>query len=128
MAHPGGISGKPLLECALNLSPCPADHRAKANVESVLGVGLADEVEHRQDALALRPPQAATELLQEHGRALGRAQEQDRVDLGNVDAFVEDVDREDRSNLAAPKLTHGLEADVSSTVSPSSATDGRPAA
>ena len=41
-----------------------------------------------------RLAQAAAELLQEQRRALGRAQHQHRVDGGDVDALVEQVDRE----------------------------------
>ena len=48
----------------------------------------------REHRLAGGPAQAAAELLQEDGGALGGAQEQHGVDLGKVDALVEQVCRE----------------------------------
>ena len=48
--------------------------------------------------------QAAAELLEEHDRRLGRAQHQHRVDLGHVEALVEQVDGEDDVELAVAQL------------------------
>ncbi len=47
-----------------------------------------------QSAFPRARREPATELLQEERRALGRAQQQQRVDVRNVDAFVEQVDGE----------------------------------
>ena len=101
---------KARLDLLCDLLPRATDQGAVANVEAIVGVGLSDEVEHCQDTLALRPAQAPAKLLEEDGRALGRSQKQDRVDLGNVDALVEDVDREDRPNLAPPKSLDRVDA------------------
>jgi hypothetical protein len=50
------------------------------------------EVEHDQFSFGRRTTQAASELLEEH-RGLGGAEEEQRVDVGDVDAFVVNVDR-----------------------------------
>ena len=84
---------------------------------------LADEVEDREAAFP-RQAQAAAELLQEDGGALGRPQEEDRVDLGDVDALVEQVDGEEDVDLAvARRLARALVA-VSAAVSAETATRG----
>ena len=76
-------------------------------------MGLTDEVKDRQDALAFGPAETSTELLEEDRGTLGGSQEQDRVDLGDVDALVEDVDSEDGPKFAAPELAHGIDSIVS---------------
>ena len=53
-----------------------------------------------QSDLPVALAQAAAELLQEQGRALGRPQEQERVDVRHVDALVEQVDGEHDVRLA----------------------------
>ena len=50
------------------------------------------EVEHDQFSLARRTTKAAPELLEKHCGTLGWAEEEQRVDVRNVDAFVVDVD------------------------------------
>ena len=45
--------------------------------------------------------------MQEHGGALGRAEKENRVDTGHVDAFVENVNREDGAELAVAQTTEG---------------------
>ena len=62
---------------------------------------VADEVEHGQDGLVLRTPQAAAELLQEDGCALGGTEQQHGVDVGHVEALVEEVDGEQRVDASA---------------------------
>ena len=63
-----------------------------------------------QSVLAVGAAQAAAELLQEERRALGRAQQQQRVDVRDVDALVEqvdgehDVDSSRRRGRAAPPV------------------------
>ena len=57
---------------------------------------LADEVQHRAERLPSKPTQASAKLLKEQRRAVGRTKQQQRVDGGNVDALVEQVDREQR--------------------------------
>ena len=56
-------------------------------------------------ALSRRPTQAAAKLLQEQRGALGRAQEEHGVDVGQVQALVEQVGGEqhvDAAVLAGP--------------------------
>lgn len=66
-------------------------------------MGLADEIEHREAALARAEAQAAAELLQEHDRALGGPQEQHGVDLGDVEPFVEQIHREEDLQFTRPE-------------------------
>ena len=54
--------------------------------------------------------QAPAELLEEHDRRLGRAQHQHRVDLRNVEAFVEHVDRADDLQLTGAQPLHRADA------------------
>jgi len=48
-------------------------------------------------------PKTAPKLLKEDGCALGRTQEQDGINLGNVKPLVEEVDGEENINLAVPQ-------------------------
>ena len=85
----------------------PAAHPGEGPVAEVEAEPLVlqpDEVEHRQARLVVRQAQATAELLQEHRGALGGAQEQHRVDLGDVDALVEQVHREQRPHLPPAQL------------------------
>ena len=50
--------------------------------------------------LPSRAPEAAAELLGEHGRRRGRPQQEDAVDVGHVDALAEHLDGEDAPELA----------------------------
>ena len=52
---------------------------------------VADEVQHGQHRLVAGAPQSAAELLEEDRGALGGPQEQHRVDVGQVEALVEQV-------------------------------------
>ena len=51
--------------------------------------------------------QAPSELLEEHDRRVGRPQHEDGVERRQVDAFVEDVDREDDVELAGVESLEG---------------------
>ena len=63
---------------------------------------VADVVDHRQGLVDTRRlPETATKLLQPEDFRFGRAQHEDGVDVGQVDAFVEHVDGEDDVELAA---------------------------
>ena len=64
---------------------------------------VADEVQDLDMALAFPKPQAAAELLDEDSSAVGDAGEADDVDVGDIDAFVEDVDGSDDRRLASPE-------------------------
>jgi hypothetical protein len=92
--------GEVLGDIALDLPAGPAEHPAVAKVEAKGLHLLTDEVEHGQHVLALAAAQASAQLLQEHGGALGRAQHEHDIDGGNVDALVEQVDREQDLHLA----------------------------
>ena len=92
--HPDGSKGKPRSTSRSSPSRLPCQC-AQLEVEAELLAVIADEVQDGQHGLVLRPPQPSPELLQEDRGALGGSEEQHRVDIGNVDALVEDVDRED---------------------------------
>src|SRR5207249_10472218 len=71
-----------------------AGEGAVAEVEAELPVLLADEVQDGEACLAGCVAQAPAELLEEHRDALGWPEEQDGVDVGDVEAFVEHVNGE----------------------------------
>ena len=70
-------------------------------------MSLANEVEYGQALLLVVQSQAATELLQEDRQALGRAEEQHRVELGDVDALIVQVDDEQDVHLTAAQAVLG---------------------
>ena len=88
-----------------DLSPC-GDHtahvilvvsaiaRERHRNEKVVVV-LADKVQDDYIFLGVVFAQTAADLLHEDDRTLRGPQQDDLVDFGNVDAFVENVDRED---------------------------------
>jgi hypothetical protein len=69
---------------------------------------VADEVDDRELVLALRNPETAAELLEEHHRRLRRPQHHDAVDERHVDALVEEVDGADRVELTRRELAQRL--------------------
>lgn len=60
---------------------------------------LVDEVEDRAAGLVVGLAQSPADLLQEHGGGLGRAEQQDRVDLGDVDPLGQEIHGEDDVEL-----------------------------
>src|SRR5947208_15182178 len=66
-------------------------------------MGRSDEVEDREAVLAVGSSQATTELLKEDSRALGRSQEEHGVDIGKINAFVEQIHAEDTLDVTQPK-------------------------
>ena len=93
---------KSFLDLANDVRAVTAKQGPKAQIETEAAVRASDEVQHGQAGLALRAPEAATKLLEKHERALGRTQEEDGVDLGYVNPFVEEVDAKDYVQLAIP--------------------------
>ena len=74
---------------------------AKASLKREFLSGRAHEVEHRETHFVRALSQAAPQLLQEDRHRLGRAQEENRVHFGDVDALVVDVDRTEKTKFAA---------------------------
>ena len=93
--------GKPGLHLLLDVPARPAEERLESPVEAELAPVLADEVEDQARGLASVLPQAAAELLEEQGGAVRRAQQEERVDVGQVHALVEEVDGEENGDFAA---------------------------
>ena len=91
-----GATGREVGEIQLHFlvdgEAVPGEERFQFGVDPVAAVGLADEVEHGETILARCMAQAAPELLQEDGQALGGAEEQNRVDLRDVNTFAQLVD------------------------------------
>ena len=85
-----------------DLAPRRVGDGGEPLVEPELLVLPADEVEDGQAVLVRAVPQSSAELLQEHGGALGRPEEQDRVDGRHVDALVEQIDGEHDVDVAVP--------------------------
>lgn len=101
-----------LLDLALEAGPRRARQRSESKIEAEALVLLPDEVERGEAVLSFHQPQAAAQLLEEDGRALGRSKEEDGVDLRNVHAPVEQVHREQDVDLPRAKLPEGVGAIV----------------
>ncbi len=69
---------------------------AEASIESELFAVVAYEVEDGAGCLSLGAAQASAQLLEEEGWAVGGAEEEEGVHHRDVDAFVEEVDGEER--------------------------------
>ena len=65
---------------------------------------VADEVQHRQDSLRRRASEPTSELLEEDRCALGGAEHEDGVDVGDVEALVQHVDGEHRIDAARAEV------------------------
>ena len=96
-------------------------------VEPELAVSMADEVEYGQALFLFVQPQAAAELLEEDRQALGRAEEKHRVDLGDVDALVVQVDDEQDVHFPTAQAVLGRVAVGPRRVSAERASAGIPA-
>ena len=73
---------------------------------------LTNEIQHGEAALAGfgREAETPAQLLQEHHSALGGPQQQHRVDRGDVEPFVEQVDREQDLQFAVLQAAQGVAA------------------
>ena len=90
--------------CVLEVLPASAEQRPKASVEPELLAMMTNEVEHRAERLPGKPTQASAKLLEEQRRAIGGAKQQQRVDGRDVDALVEEVDREERVDASGREV------------------------
>jgi len=68
---------------------------------------VAHEVESGEYCLVLRPAEPAAKLLEEHRRRLGGTQEEDGVHVRQVDAFIEQVHREEDLQGAGLQSSQG---------------------
>ena len=98
--QPAGKEGEVPLELLLQVVSAAAEQRPVPQVEAELASVQADEVEDGALRLADGSAQASAELLQEQGGALGRSQQQQRVDVRHVDALVEEIDGEQHRDVA----------------------------
>ena len=104
----GRKEGEAVLDLLRDAAPAGIDDRPQPLLEAELRAVLADQVDHGEVALPLRPAQPAPELLGEQGGRLGRAEQQQAVDVGDVDTLAEHLDREDAAQLAATEpVEHG---------------------
>ena len=93
-----------MLHSPFDVAARAAEESAVAAVEAELAAMCAHEVEDGAERLARRSAQATSELLEEQRGALGGTQHEHGVDRGHVDAFVEQVDREDDADLAGGEV------------------------
>ena len=99
----GGQEREVVLDLVDDRPALGVEDRAQAVLEAELAAVLADQVDDGQVALARRAAQPAAELLREHRRRRGRAQEQQAVDVGHVDALAEHLDREHAPQPPGPQ-------------------------
>ena len=125
--QPDGRNGKPRSISRSRPRRVSPVECAQLRVEAELLAVVADEVEDGQHGLVAGAAQSAAELLQEDRRALGRSEEQHGVDVGEVEALVEQVGGEehvDPARLAGPR---GRARGRPAGVSPLTASAGMPA-
>src|SRR5690606_28414329 len=97
-----------LFDSALDLFTAPAQKSGVAAVHPKLFAVLSDKVQHGANALAGLAPQPAPKLLQEYRGAVSRSQQQQGVDGRDVDAFIEQIHREDDTDLSCGECTQRL--------------------
>ena len=81
-----------------------AEQSLEAAVEPEFAPVLAHEVEDQAPILSGALPEAATELLEEQRRAVRRPQEQEGIDVREVYPFIEEVDREEDSDITIAQV------------------------
>ncbi len=94
-------------DLTLDLASCATKECPKAPVEAEFLAVVPDEVEDRAN-LALRLTKPSSELLDEEHGAIGWAQEEKGVDVANIDALVEKVDRKYDLVDARPNPVEGI--------------------
>ena len=99
--------GEALSDALLQFLSCAAEERAEASVEAELFAVVAYEVEDGAGCLSLGAAQASAQLLEEEGWAVGGAEEEEGVHYRDVDAFVEEVHREDHVDHACGEVGQG---------------------
>jgi hypothetical protein len=98
--------GEVSLDLAFEAAASVARERAELRVEAELLAVVSDKVEDREHGLVAGTSEAPAELLQEDGRTFGRSKEQDRVDVRQVEALIEEVSGEEHVD---PPLLQVLE-------------------
>lgn len=114
----GGEEGEGLLDLGGHLVAGAAQEGAEAAVEAEFGAVVADEVQDGAGGLGGVAAEASAQLLEEQGRAVGRAEHQEGVDGGDVDALVEQVDGEHDVHASVGQVAQGLAAIVVGGVGP----------
>ena len=92
---------KAAFDLAIEFSGRLGADRPQTRREAELAALGPDEIQYGQAFLLVVQAQATSQLLQVDGQALRGPQEQDRVQLGDVDAFVVQIDDEDEVDFAA---------------------------
>jgi hypothetical protein len=94
----------------LNGDPWISQQRSQPLVEPILLTVLSDEVQHRQAVLTRpgRQSKPTAKLLQKHGQAVCGPHEQHRVNLRDVNSFIEQVRNENKLRLSAPQPANHL--------------------
>lgn len=100
-----GQEGEVGLRLLLHLAARAAEQRTEAVIEPELASVLTDEVEHGAETLAVVVAKPPAELLQEQGAALGGAQHQQGVHARHVHALVEEIHREEHTDVAGGELS-----------------------
>ncbi len=85
---------------------------AEPLLETKFATVLPDQIYHRQMALAAGHAEPATELLAKNRCGLRRAEQQDRVHVGNVNALAENLHRKDAAHPSRREIAEGGAADV----------------
>ena len=109
--HQDRATGRQVREAVLNLllerHRGVGQKRPVTQVEAELAMSLTNEIEYGQALFLVVQSQATAELLQKDRQTFGRAQEKHRVELGNVDTLIVQVDDEQEVQLTAAQAVLG---------------------
>jgi hypothetical protein len=95
-----GKEGKLRLHRLFKLASRAAEQGSVTTIESELSAVGPYEVEDGAEGLSWRQTESASELLQEEDWTLRWTEHEHRVHRGDVDSFIEEVDREHHANAA----------------------------
>src|SRR4051812_48523739 len=101
---PGREEREALLDLSLEVAATATQQGAETAVESELLSMMAHEIKNGALQLAVTLAQPSSQLLKEQGGTVGRAQQKECVDDRHVNAFVEQVDREEHVDAACRKV------------------------
>ena len=93
-----------LLNLPLKVASTATQQGAEAAVETEFLSVMAHEIENRALPLAIALAQSSSQLLEEQRGTVGRAQQEERIDDGHVNAFIEQVDGEEHVDAACREV------------------------
>ena len=98
---------EPIFDFPGNGHIVPAHQSLEPAGKIIFSVGLGHKVQYGETILPLVQTEPTAQLLEKYGHTVGRPQEQDGVDAGNIHPFVEQVYYENKGKGSAGQLLTG---------------------